>query len=410
MLAGFHLHPLTALGILLLTGFFCGRLARLLKLPSLIGYIFAGLLLGHSFLDILPEDSLNQLEFITQISLGCVAFIIGSELHFSSLKRFGWGIWVVILLESLLAFTVVGAAVYLCTGNPVFALLLGAVAPASAPAGTVAVIQEYRARGPLTKALYAVVGFDDGLAVIIFGFALAVAKILLTGGMGSGTAAILMSLWTPFLECIFSFLLGAVIGFTFLLLIKKCSTKESDRLILIFWAIFTGIGLAAHWHLSSILVCMVTGLTLANTSNKYQLHTIRAPLQQLMGFIFVMFFGLAGLHLDVSVLTTLGTIGLVYIFARTTGLMSGAWLGARCSGMDENIRRYLGFGILSQAGVAIGLALLIKQETAQIPGAELVGVQILTSVTATSIIFEIIGPLTTAYALKKAGEIKRGPS
>ncbi|MBC8319026.1 MAG: cation:proton antiporter [Desulfobulbaceae bacterium] len=407
MLAELHFSSVTALGILLLCGFFCGRLAQRLKLPALIGYLLAGLLLGHSFFDILTEAQLLQLEFITTISLGCVAFIIGSELHFSSLKRLGKGIAVIILLESFLAFTAVSLAVFIYTGNPALSLLFGAMAPASAPAGTVAVIQEYRARGPLTRTMYAVVGFDDGLAVIIFGFALAVSKMLLTGGTEANTAGIIASLWLPLMEGGGSLLLGSVIGAIFTLLIKH-THKDSERLIVLFWAILTGVGLSARWHLSSILVCMVIGLFFANTSTKHVLQTARAPLQQLMGLIFILFFGLAGLHLNLTILSTLGILGLIYIVGRIFGKMAGTWIGAGCCHMDENIRRYLGFGILSQAGVAIGLALLIKQELSQIPGAEMIGIHILSSITATSIIFEIIGPLAARYALKKAGEIKKG--
>jgi Kef-type K+ transport system membrane component KefB len=407
MLAELHLTSVTALAILLLCGFFCGKIAQRLKLPALIGYLLAGLLLGHSFLNILSETQLLQLEFITTISLGCVAFIIGSELHFSSLKRLGKGIAVIILLESLLAFTAVSLAVFIYTGNPALSLLFGAMAPASAPAGTVAIIQEYRARGPLTRTMYAVVGFDDGLAVIIFGFALAVSKMLLIGGPEANAAGIMASLWAPLMEGGASLLLGSVIGMLFTLLIKH-THKDSERLIVIFWAILLGVGLSARWHLSSILVCMVIGLLFANISTKHVLQTTRAPLQQLMGLIFVLFFGLAGLHLNLTVLSTLGILGLIYITSRIFGLVFGAWLGARCCQMDDNIRRYLGFGILSQAGVAIGLALLINQELSRIPGAEMIGIQILSSITATSIIFEIIGPLAARYALEKAGEIKRG--
>ena len=405
MLANLHLSSITSLGILLLCGFFCGRLAQRLKLPALVGYLFAGLLLGHSFLDILPHAQLLQLEFLTTISLGCVAFIIGSELHLSSLKRFGKGVVVIILMSSLLAFAAVFLAVFIYTRDLALSLLFGAMAPASAPAGTVAVIQEYRAKGPLTKTLYAVVGFDDGLAVIIFGFTLAVSKMLLVGGTETNAAGIMAGLWSPLMEGGFSLLLGSVIGALFTLLTKR-THKDSERLIVIFWAILTGVGLSARWHLSSILVCMVIGLLFANTSTKHVLQTTRAPLQQVMGLIFILFFGLAGLHLNLTVLSTLGIIGMLYIASRIFGKMVGAWLGARCCKMDENIRRYLGLGILSQAGVAIGLALLINQELSRIPGAEMIGIQILSSITATSIIFEIIGPLAARYALKKAGEIK----
>ncbi len=405
MLSDIHLSSITGLGLLLFCGYFCGQLARCLKLPALIGYLAAGVLLGPSILNILSETQLHQLEFVTSISLGCIAFIIGSELQLASLKKLGRGIVVIILAESLIAFALVAAGIYLLTRNLSLALLFGAMAPASAPAGTVAVIQEYNAKGTLTKALYTVVGFDDGFAVIIFGFAMAAVKVLLLASSDSASFVIFRGLWQPLREIGLSIVLGALIGGFFSLVIRK-TAHATNRLIIIFWAILTGTGLAERWHLSPILVCMMVGFLFVNVSKAYITRDTRAPLQQVMGLIFVLFFGLAGLHLDLTLLPNLGITGLVYIIARVCGKFIGAWFGAYCYKMEEKIRRYLGFGILSQAGVAIGLALLVKQELNHIPGAETLGIQILSIITATSIIFEIIGPLAARYALIKAGEIK----
>ncbi len=406
MLANVHLSSITGLGLLLFCGYFCGQLARYLKLPALIGYLTAGVLLGPSILGVLDKTQLHQLEFITSISLGCIAFIIGSELQLAALKKMGRGIVIIILAESLMAFILVAIGIFLLTKNIPLALLLGAMAPASAPAGTVAVIQEYNAKGTLTKALYTVVGFDDGLAVIIFGFALAAAKVFLVASSGTASSAILNELWQPLREIGFSIALGALLGGFFSLIIRKV-THSADRLIIIFWAILTGAGLAERWHLSPILVCMMVGFLFVNVSETYLTRDTRAPLQQVMGMIFVLFFGLAGLHLNLSTLPALGLLGLTYIVARVGGKFVGVWLGASCCKIEEKIRRYLGFGILSQAGVAIGLALLVKQELGQIPGAEMLGIQILSTITATSIIFEIIGPVAAKYALHKAGEIPK---
>jgi Kef-type K+ transport system membrane component KefB len=390
---------------LLFCGYFCGQAARSLKLPALIGYLTAGVLLGPSILEVFTPPQIHQLGFITSLALGCIAFIIGSELHLASLKKMGSGIIFIILAESFLAFVLVATGIFLFTHNLVLALLLGAMAPASAPAGTVAVIQEYKARGTLTKALYTVVGFDDGLAVILFGFALAAAKVILVSSSDSVSATILAGLLQPLVELGLNIVLGAGIGGGFFLIIRK-TTQAANRLILIFGAILIGVGLAEHWHLSPILVCLMIGFVFVNLSKPYLVKDTRAPLQQIMGLILVLFFGLAGLHLDLALLPDLGFLGLIYIVARVSGKFIGAWSAAQCFNMEEKIKRYLGFGILSQAGVAIGLALLIQQELSHIPGAELIGVQILSTVTATSIIFEIIGPLTARYALLKAGEIK----
>ncbi len=406
MLADLNLSPITGLGLLLFCGYFCGRLAVYMKLPALIGYLTAGVLLGPSILNIFSASQLHHLGFITSLALGCIAFIIGSELKLASLKKLGRGIGIIILAESLMAFILVAAGIYLLSGNIALALLFGAMAPASAPAGTVAVIQEYKAKGALTKALYTVVGFDDGFAVIIFGFALAAAKFFLLSGPNIASAGILAELWKPLREIGLSIGLGAGIGTIFSLIIHK-TAQTNSKLIIIFWAVLTGIGLADRWHLSSILVCMILGFVFVNVSKPYLTQDTRKPLQQMMELIFVLFFGLAGLHLNLALLPDLGILGLVYIIARISGKIIGVWFGAHFGHMEEKIRRYLGFGILSQAGVAIGLALLIQQELAHIPGAELLGAQILSTITSTSIIFEIIGPLAAKYGLHKAGEITR---
>ncbi len=398
---------ITAVALLITTGYFCGRLARLLNLPALIGYLTAGVLLGPSFLDLFPGELTDNLSFVTTLSLGFIAFIIGSELKLSSLGRLGSGIVFLIITECLMTFLLVAAAVYLVSHNLALALLLGGLAPASAPAGTVAVIQEYRAKGKLTKTLYAVVGFDDGLAVIIFSLTLFSVKILLTPGEAAGPAFQISALWHPFKEVLSSLLLGGVIGAFFTLLIHWLD-RDQDIIIAIFMAVFLGTGLAERWHLSLILTCMMTGFILVNTNKDYLVKEVRKPLQNIMELIFILFFGLAGLHLDVATLPAIGMVGIIYVVSRTGGLTGGALLGGTLGGMDEKINKYLGFGILSQAGVAIGLALLAKQELAELTGGtELIGSQVLTIISASSIIFEFIGPLGAKFALTRAGEIKK---
>ena len=188
---------LTLLGIIAIVGYYMGQTARLIRLPSLIGYMILGVILGPSLLHLVNEPTIEQLSFITEISLGLVAFSIGSELSISSLKRLGPGIISIILAESFTAFFVVTTAVYFLTDDLPMALIFGAMAPASAPTGTVAVIQEYKAKGTLTKALLAVVGFDDGLAIIIFGFAAAFAKNLLIAETTGQNGSILPAMWLP---------------------------------------------------------------------------------------------------------------------------------------------------------------------------------------------------------------------
>jgi NhaP-type Na+/H+ or K+/H+ antiporter len=228
---------LTLFGAISIVGFYMGQIARLVKLPSLIGYMILGVILGPSVLHLLGETSLEHVSFITEIALGFVAFSIGSELSLASLKRLGPGIISIIFVESFAAFFVVTAAVYFLTHDLPMSLIFGAMAPASAPAGTVAVIRECKAKGNLTKALYAVVGFDDGLAIIIFGFAAAIAKNLLIGEAAGHSESIWPALLMPFKEIGLSILLGGVVGFVFCQIVRKLQNSR-DILIVIFGAVF----------------------------------------------------------------------------------------------------------------------------------------------------------------------------
>jgi len=394
------------LGLVTIIGYYVGQFTRRIRLPSLLGYMLLGVFLGSPDVGIFTEHDLGQLTFITELTLGFVAFLIGAELNLVSLKRHGWGIVIIIFAESFMAFFVVLTAVYILTRDLPMALIFGAMAPASAPAGTVAVIQEYNARGSLTRAIYAVVGFDDGLAIIIYGFAAALAKSLLMIESPSGTQNVLSSLEAPFIEITASFLIGGVFGLIFSFLARKI-TLERDYFLLVFGFILIVTGLSKWWPISLILTNMIIGFVLANTRRQALVQKVVRQLQPSTTFFFILFFFLAGAQLHLKALPTLGLVGIVYIFGRAGGLIGGAFLGSVIGKMEDKIKNYLGLGILSQAGVAIGLSLIVRHEFMLIgtPHADMIGRTVITTITATSIVFEIIGPIMTKIGLEKAGEI-----
>ena len=405
-----HISGLTLIGAATIVSFYVGRLARLAKLPSLIGYMLVGVILGPSILHLFDEPSMERLSFITEIALGFVAFSIGSELNMFTLKRLGGGIISIILAESFGAFFIVVLAVYALTRDLPLALIFGSMAPASAPAGTVAVIQECRAKGSLTTTLYAVVGFDDGLAIIIFGFAAALAKNLLITEASGAVEGILGALLAPAKEIGLSFVVGGAGGLLFYRLVRKLQSAR-DILIVVFGVILICTGLSIRWHLSLILTNMVVGFVLANARHESLLHRVTAPLLEVMPLLFVLFFCLAGAHLQLSALPALGAVGIVYVLGRSVGLIGGARIGAMFGHVEDKVKKYVGLGILSQAGVAIGLSLIVKHEFTQIdaryiaPHALEIGTSVLATITATCIFFEIVGPILTKVALKRAGEI-----
>ncbi len=404
----YEMHYLIIVGCATVFGYYTGLFTRKVKLPSLIGYMFLGVFLGSSGLDILNESVLEQLSFISEITLAFVAFSIGSELSFSTLKRLGYGIVSIIFAESFLAFFFVTIVMFIWTKDVALALIFGAIAPASAPAGTVYVIQENRARGSLTRALYAVVGFDDGLAIVIFGFAFAIAKSILVREVSGTGGYILQTILQPFIEIILSLTIGGILGLIFSQLVRLLS-RERDSFILVFGFILITTGLSIALHLSLILSNMVMGCVFVNTRSKAFVQKVLKQTQMITPFLFILFFCLAGAHMKLSALPTLGLLGILYVLSRSAGLLLGARLGAIIGNVEEKIKKYLGMGILSQAGVAIGLSLIVSNEFSKIGSshADLIGTSVLTTVAATCIFFEIIGPILTKIALDKAGEIPR---
>jgi Kef-type K+ transport system membrane component KefB len=404
-LEGASLPTLLVVGVMTLLAFYAGRSMKIVRLPSIIGFMLIGVILGPSLFGVLYEKLQVDLSFITEIALGFVALSIGLELNLASLKRLGWGMILIIFAESFLAFAAVSAGIYLLTRDLPLSLIFGAVAPASAPAGTVAVIQEYRAQGNLTKALYAVVGFDDGLGIIIFGFAAAIARSILLQDSGGAQQSAWLVLATPLKEVGLSVLLGGAAALFYGLLVRRLE-QPRDIFVLTFAVALITIGLSSFLHMSLILTNMILGLVVVNTRPRGLVEKIRGELTEIMPLLFILFFVLAGASLHIALLPSLGLVGLIYIVSRAAGLMGGAWIGSVLGRAEANIRKYLGLGILSQAGVAIGLSLIVKQEFTPLGawGAS-IGTAVITTVTATSIVFEIVGPILTKIGLQKAGEI-----
>jgi Kef-type K+ transport system membrane component KefB len=202
-----------------------------------------------------------------------------------------------------------------------------------------------------------------------------------------------------------SLLVGTVVGFSFCNLIRFVRDKR-DMIVLSFAAVLVAIGCSQQWHLSLILTNMVVGFILINTRKKELVDKVSSQLVIVMPLLFILFFSLAGAHLNLAALPSLGAIGLVYIAGRSIGLVGGARLGGMFGNVEDKVKKYVGMGILSQAGVAIGLALIVKHDFAAIgtAHADNIGVSVITTITATCIFFELVGPILTKIALTKAGE------
>ncbi len=392
-------------GLLIICGFVVGRASNRLKFPAVVGYLIAGLFLGPSFLNVVNTDLLDNLGIFNDVALAIVAFMIGSQMRISTLRKMGKGIITIIFAESICAFLLVFAGVYLLTHRLHIALIFGAMAPASAPAGTVVVLQEYKAKGPLTNALYTVVGLDDGLAIIIYAFAAALAKLSLTGSSDS----LIQILQRPVIEILGAIVLGTVLGAGFGFFMRMLRNRK-EIFAFSLTAVVICAGLANSFRFSLILANLTLGMVfvnlylLTNRRSTESLDFISLP-------IYIIFFVIAGAHLQIHLLGVMGMLGLIYIICRSCGLIGGAYIGATISKAESVIRKYLGFGILSQAGVAIGLALMVTREFSALgqSGKDL-ALLVINTIAATTIIFEIIGPVATKFAIRKAGEIGKSGS
>ena len=343
------LNTLTDLALMIFAGMFCGRMAKHLRLPNVTVYLVAGLLIGPAVLGLLSEDFLDGISLISDVALGFIAFSIGNEFKLSYFKRVGAAPIVIACMESLFAVLFVVCGLLISGQSLPFSLVLGAIAAATAPAATIMVIKQYRAKGPVTESLLSVVAIDDATALILFSLAVAVAQAVTNSGASLGA-----SLLAPVKEIGGALVVGAALGFAFLLPLRFFK-KQGNRLSLIVGFIFAGLGLAEWLGLSDLLLCMAMGAVIANFSP--DVGKLMDICDSVTPPIFMLFFVASGADLKLSVLPTVGIIGVIYILLRIVGKMFGASLGAAICKCDKTVRKYLGPCLLPQAGVAIGLSL-----------------------------------------------------
>jgi len=397
-----NLTVLLYLGIIIAAGLLSGKLAKYLRLPNATGYLIGGLLIGPSVLNLVKEDVFPSLDLISVVALGFIAFSIGNEMKFSYFKRVGTKPIVIAFFEATMAVLFVFAAFiiyFAVTGNLNnenlrFSLVLAAIAAATAPAATLLVVKQYKAKGKLTEMLMSVVAIDDSVAVILFGIAIAVTNAI---NPNIVHASIFMQIMHPIFEILISIGIGGALG-ALLVFGTKWFTGRGNRISLVVMSVFLTIFLTDKLGGSTILGAMTLGTVFANFSPKYEevnglVYFVTPP-------IYITFFVLSGAEINFTVLTTVGLIGIIYMIFRMLGKIVGASTGSILTKQDKVITKYLGLSLIPQAGVAIGLSLVATQ----ILSAEM-GSQIKSIILASSVIYGIIGPVVTKYSLQKAGEL-----
>ncbi|SDY33488.1 cation:proton antiporter [Tindallia californiensis] len=379
------------LSMLLLLGYFGGRLAKLVKMPMVAGYVLTGLLIGPSFLSIIPNELNTEFNLIKILGLGLIALMIGGELEIRKIRHLGKTIVGTAVIQVAGSFVVVFSTMYflLNLSLPV-SILLGAMSTATAPASPVAVIREYKAKGPFTTTLLGVVAVDDAICIVIFGVSAAIARMLLDGTFTLG----IHMFAEPAIELIGSVGLGAIAGITLTLIVKKLNDKQHQIVVFVGLALLVS-GIANTFHLSPLLANMTVGFFFSNLSSKPQTISV---INEIDLPIFIVFFTLAGASLHMDVLAANWQVALVYIIARGIGKVGGAFVGARVSGAPTVVQKYLGFAMFSKAGVTIGLVMLVQGRFPEIAA-------IITAIELAAVTFcELTGPLGTRFAIFSSGE------
>ena len=409
------MQALLSLSISLLVGLMLSRVAKLIKLPAVTAYLVAGILvgphvlgqLGISGFGFISHADVKSYDIICDVALGFIAFSIGNEFRLSQLKKIGRQATIVGIFQAVVTTVVVDIALILLhlTMPHVLsleaAIVLGAIASATAPAATLMVVRQYKAKGPVTDILLPVVALDDAVGLVLFAISFGIAK-----AMQSGKVDVISVIVEPLVEVILSLILGAVCGFL-LTYAERFFHSRSKRLSMSVAFVFLTIALSmikfevvgVHVSFSSLLVCMMLGTVFCNACDFSE--ELMERVDRWTAPLFVLFFVLSGAELDFTVFGSGAVIliGIVYILARSAGKYSGAYASARFSGCDDKIVKYLGITLLPQAGVALGMALKAEELGD-------VGVIVANITLFAVLVYEIIGPTLTKQALLHAGDIK----
>ena len=409
------MQALLCLSISLIAGLLLSRIAKLFHLPAVTAYLVAGILvgpyllgsLGISGIGFVSMNDVKSYSIICDVALGFIAFSIGNEFRLSQLKKVGRQATIVGILQAVITTIVVDIALILLhfampQSFPIeAAIVLGAIASATAPAATLMVVKQYKANGPVTDILLPVVALDDAVGLVLFAISFGVART-----MHAGTVSIVSVILEPLLEVVLSLLLGAFMGILFHIC-ERFFHSRSKRLSVSIAFVLMTIALSKitfavnglHIAFSSLLTLMMLGTVFCNVCDFSE--ELMERVDRWTAPLFVLFFVLSGAELELSVFTNLlmVLVGVVYIISRSIGKCGGAFISAKIAGCNDNIVKYLGITLLPQAGVALGMAMKAKEFGD-------IGEMIATITLFAVLIYELVGPMMTKMALLKAGDIK----
>lgn len=384
---------LLKIGIVLCFGIIGGKVARLFKLPNVSGYLVAGLFIGPSFIKFIGPQDIKSFSVINELALAVIAFSIGNEFVIKDMLKLGKSIAIITLAEVIGAIAVVFSVMYYLFNQPfAFSIVIASMSAATAPAATLLVMRQYKAKGPLTNTILPVVALDDVFGIIAFGIAMSLAK----QSIGEGSFSLAHMIGGPAIEIVGSLLLGLLLGVILAFIAKKSSGRDELQAVSLMM-IGVATGISNKLGLSPLLTCIVIGTTIVNTLNNSK--RVFDSINDFATPVYILFFTLAGASLDLSILLSVGFLGIAYVLARAGGKMLGAWSGAKALKADPMVTKYLGLALLPQGGISIGLLVLVSQQLPEF------SVAISTIIMFSVLIYEVTGPIFAKLALQKADEI-----
>lgn len=399
----YQLNILLLLGITLFFGTVGARIFKKYRIPQVVAYIIIGIILGNTGVGILNESIIETFSAFNYFALGLIGFLVGTELKKEIFKKYGKQLINIVLSESLGAFIIVTLVVvfignFFFDSTPVIwslGLILGAISAATAPAATTDVLWEYKTRGPLTTTIFGIVGMDDGLSLILFAIATSVAS----GLLGQSDSGFISQSMHTLYEIGGSIGIGVLGGLSLSWVVKNLQ-EEYGILTFSVGLILLILGIANLLEMDILLSSMTAGIIVSNYIPRKS-KEVSGLLGKITPPIYILFFTLFGAKLDIGHLTfPIVIIAAIYLAGRTLGKGLGANIGGRISKAPETVRKYLPFCLFSQAGVAIGLSIMVSH---QFPGN--IGNTVAVVITTTTFIVQLIGPISTKWAVKKAEEI-----
>jgi Kef-type K+ transport system membrane component KefB len=391
-------------GLIMVLGSFMKFISYHAKILNVVGYLILGLIIGPEFLNIIPQEFVDNTHIITELSLSLISVLVGANLKYNVLKEVWRQVVVISIFEAIFTFGFITTIFYILFNfldfpfieeyRLIISVIFGGLASATAPATILAVIHELKVKGKFSSFLLGVVATDNAISLILFSFIVIISSTIMD--FGSCSYMTIFMIIPTILLTIGVGVAGALVSEIIDRVFKNHKNIKTTSTL---GMIFLTYSLSQEWGLEPLLSSLVMGIVMSNLSDEFYLVKKEFD-QHLKDIIFLLFFTISAMHLNISFLTSMPFVIILYITFRILGKIVGVWFGAKVSGASKDVQKYIGIALFPQAGIAIGLSLALQDEA----GFETIAPIILNVIIATTMVHEFIGPLLTKYVLKKSGE------